>query len=331
MACAGLAVAGMAVAGGVAASLLLSCVEGTTDEADTPKYIYIDADDTTDSLRLKSNLGWRFDAYARAMKPVVRTGRYRVDPGMRRLELYRRMRNGQQEPLMLRLPSVRTLDRLASLLGRELMMDSATVMQSFVDSTFCREYDYTPATLYALFIPNTYEIYWNISLPAFMQRMKQENERFWTEEREQRAASLGLTHLEVSTLASIVDEETANNAEKPMIAGLYLNRLAKGMLLQADPTVKFAQGDWSLRRIYFSHLGIDNPYNTYIYKGLPPGPIRVPSVEGLDAVLYRKEHPFLYMCAKEDFSGTHNFAVSYAEHLRNARRYSKALNERNIK
>ncbi|MBQ1908946.1 MAG: endolytic transglycosylase MltG, partial [Bacteroidaceae bacterium] len=135
----------------------------------------------------------------------------------------------------------------------------------------------------------------------------------------------------VSTLASIVDEETANDGEKPMIAGLYLNRLRRGMLLQADPTVKFAQGDFALRRILYSHLDVDNPYNTYRYAGLPPGPIRIPSVAGLDAVLNAVSHPYIYMCAKEDFSGTHNFAVTLSEHMRNARRYVRALNERGIK
>ena len=324
MACAGMAVAA-AIATGVAAALLFHRVTTPTG------YLYVDADDTLDSLREKSALGWRFDVYRRLMKPAVRTGRYRVEEGMHSLELYRRLRNGQQEPLQLRVPSVRTLDRLAAILGHELMLDSATIADAFADSSFCQHYGHTLATLPALFIPNTYEVYWNTSLASLMRRLKQENDRYWNEERRRLAQQMGLSPVEVATLASIVDEETANNGEKPMIAGLYLNRLRKGMLLQADPTVKFAQGDWTLRRIYFNHLGIDNPYNTYKYKGLPPGPIRVASMEGLEAVLHHAEHNYLYMCAKEDFSGTHNFAATYAEHLRNARRYAKALNERNIR
>jgi UPF0755 protein len=145
------------------------------------------------------------------------------------------------------------------------------------------------------------------------------------------ARAAGLTPVEVATLASIIDEETANNAEKPMIAGMYLNRLRKGMPLQADPTVKFALQRFELRRIYHDMLFFDSPYNTYRNTGLPPGPIKIASIKGMEAVLNYVEHDFLYMCAKEDFSGTHNFAVTYGEHLRNAARYSKALNDRGIK
>ncbi len=329
---AGAAVLLPVVAAGVfCTSLLTHRVSPPTVTAGEPAYIYIDGDDNVDSLREKSAIGWRFGIYSRAMKPIVRTGRYRIEEGMRSLDLYRRLRNGQQEPLMLTLPSVRTLDRLASRLAAQLMLDSATIASAFCDSTFCQTYGYSIATLPALFIPNTYEMYWNISLPALMKRMQQEHTRFWTAERQTKADAIGLSRTEVATLASIVEEETANDGEKPMIAGLYLNRLRRGMLLQADPTVKFAQGNFALRRILYAHLEVDNPYNTYKYKGLPPGPIRIPSIVGLDAVLNAQEHTYIYMCAKEDFSGTHNFAATLAEHMRNARRYARALNERGIR
>jgi UPF0755 protein len=164
-----------------------------------------------------------------------------------------------------------------------------------------------------------------------MQRMVKEHDAFWTTERRQKASRLGLSPEQVCTLASIIDEETANNGEKPMIAGMYLNRLKVGMPLQADPTVKFALQDFSLKRIYHNHLTVNSPYNTYKNIGLPPGPIKVASIQGIDAVLNRVQHNYLYMCAKEDFSGTHNFAVSYQEHLKNAARYSEALNQRGIK
>ena len=211
------------------------------------------------------------------------------------------------------------------------MMDSAVVAQHFADSTFCRQYGYDTATIACLFIPNTYEVYWNTSLEDFMKRMQKENTTFWNEERLRRAEAAGLTPNEVVTLASIVDEATANNAEKPMVAGMYINRLRTGMPLQADPTVKFALRDFSLRRIYHNHLNVESPYNTYRNIGLPPGPIRIPSIVGIDAVLNHVKHDYLYMCAKEDFSGTHNFARTYREHLANAAKYSKALNQRGIK
>jgi UPF0755 protein len=164
-----------------------------------------------------------------------------------------------------------------------------------------------------------------------MERMERENNRFWTAERKQKAEACGLTREQVATLASIVDEETANNGEKPIIAGLYLNRLHKKIPLQADPTVKFAVGDFSLRRILNIHLLTESPYNTYRHSGLPPGPIRIASIAGLDAVLNHARHNYLYMCAKEDFSGTHNFAATLSEHNRNAQRYRRALNKRGIR
>jgi len=293
------------------------------------RVIFIDADDTVDSIDVKSGMGWRFACYRRFMELQPHTGRYCVEGGMRYLDLYRKLRFGTQDPMRVTIPSLRTLDRLAGFLGHQFMCDSTAFAQAF--ETEGKEMGYSRETLPELFIPNTYEFYWDITPSRFMQRMQRENEAFWNAQREKKAKALGLTHLQVSTLASIVEEETANNGEKPMIAGLYLNRLHKGMLLQADPTVKFAMQAFALRRIYNTHLRYDSPYNTYLYPGLPPGPIRMPSIIGLDAVLNRVEHPYLYMCAKEDFSGTHNFAATYGEHLRNARRYVQALNARGIK
>ena len=179
--------------------------------------------------------------------------------------------------------------------------------------------------------PNTYDIYWNVSIDGFLERMKKEHDRFWNAERTTKASFHGLKPNEVATLASIIDEETANNDEKPMIAGMYINRLKKGMPLQADPTVKFALKQFGLKRIYNKLLRTDSPYNTYIHEGLPPGPIKIASIKGIDAVLNAVNHDYLYMCAKEDFSGTHNFAKTYPEHLQNAEKYTKALNERGIK
>jgi UPF0755 protein len=211
------------------------------------------------------------------------------------------------------------------------MADSLSFYQALTDSACAVRLGYDTATIVCLFIPNTYEVYWNTSIDDFLQRMKKENTAFWNYSRMQKAQVAGLTPVEVQTLASIVDEETSNNAEKPVVAGMYINRLKQGMPLQADPTVKFALGDFTLRRIYQNMLNTDSPYNTYRYAGLPPGPIKIASVAGIDAVLNYAHHNYLYMCAKEDFSGTHNFAATYNEHLANASRYAKALNERGIK
>lgn len=300
-------------------------------EGDGGCLIYIDRDDTTDSVRVKSGLGWRWCIYSKALDYRLRTGRYRLHPDMTCLQLYRALRNGNQEPMHLVVPPSRTMDRLASALSRCLMADSAEIASALTDSTYCAAHGYSTATVPALFIPNTYEVYWDISVDKLVERMEKECKRFWNDERMAKAKACGLTPEEVATLASIVDEETANDGEKPTIAGLYLNRLRIGMPLQADPTVKFAVGDFSLRRIRNKHLRVESPYNTYLNKGLPPGPIRIASIAGLDAVLNHAEHDYIYMCAKEDFSGTHNFAATLPEHYANARRYVKALNERGIK
>ena len=176
-----------------------------------------------------------------------------------------------------------------------------------------------------------YELYWTLQPKALLERMNKEAQKFWNDKRVLEAKQLGLTPDEVMTVASIVEQETAYNPEKPMVAGMYLNRLNQKMPLQADPTVKFALGDFALRRILHEHLRVNSPYNTYKVKGLPPGPICIPSVESINAVLHRANHNYLYMCAKEDFSGSHNFATTYAEHQKNATKYAAALNARGIR
>ncbi len=313
--------------------ILVSCLfsSATTNKEQSFVFVY-DGQTPSDVKSSLQSMGVRtffFPMLSNVLSYKVRPGRYAINPGDNIVGIFRRLRNGQQEPLNLTLPSVRTLGNLAAFLAQRLMPDSASFAQTFIDS--CQVYGYTPETLPALFIPNTYQVYWNISASDFMDRMNLENKAFWNEEREAKAKAIGLSHEEIITIASIVDEETANNTEKPMIAGMYIKRLSIGMPLQADPTVKFAVGDFSLRRIYKKHLTVENPYNTYMHIGLPPGPIRIPSVAGIDAVLNHVRHEYIYMCAKEDFSGTHNFARTYREHLANARKYTEALNQRNIK
>ncbi len=259
-----------------------------------------------------------------------RTGRYVFSASTSWLECVHMLRGHAQTPVRLVLPSVRTMADLSGFLSRHLMMDSAAVAGALSRPSLLDSLGFTTETVPALFIPNTYELWWDTTPESFLLRMRREHDAFWTEERRRLAERQGLTPVEVATLASILDEETANNAEKPAVAGMYLNRLRRDMLLQADPTVKFALGDFSLRRIRHGHLEVESPYNTYRVKGLPPGPIRIASTSSIDAVLHAAEHPYLYMCANADFSGTHVFAATYAEHRANARRYQQALNARGV-
>ena len=189
---------------------------------------------------------------------------------------------------------------------------------------------YNCQTIVCLFLPNTYELYWNISADKLFERMQKEHQHFWNESRLHQAKAIGFTPVEVSIIASIVEEETNQTAERPIVAGLYINRLHRSMPLQADPTIKFALQNFGLKRILNTHLTVDSPYNTYLHAGLPPGPIRIPTPKTLDQVLNYTRHSFLYMCAKEDFSGSHNFASSLAQHQINARKYWNALNKRKI-
>ena len=300
-------------------------------------YIYIDRDDNIDSVYHKIIEAGNpkqmhgFESLVKHKGYTPKTGRYAIKPTDNMRYPHRRLSMGYQTPVKLTIGSVRTLDSMARNIACQLMIDSTEIAKLIADTAYIHRIGYTKETLPALFIPNTYEVYWNLSAEDFMQRMLKENKAFWNEKRTKQAEAIGLTPIEVATLASIVEEETANQAEKPMVAGLYINRLHKGMLLQADPTVKFSMGNFELRRILYRHLEVDSPYNTYKYDGLPPGPIRVPSYQGLESVLNYTKHNYLYMCAKEDFSGTHNFAVTSAQHAANARKYQQALNRRGIR
>lgn len=301
-------------------------------------YVYIDRNDTADSIynKVKSkghpgNLtGFRWMAKYRNLEKTIHTGRYAIRPGENVYHVYSRISRGYQEPVNLTISSVRSLDKLARNVASQLMIDSAEIATLLLDSAFQQKMGYDKETMACLFIPDTYYVYWNMSANDFFERMQKEHRKFWNNERLAKAQAIRMTPEEVCTLASIVEEETNNNAEKPVVAGLYINRLQKGMPLQADPTIKFALQDFGLRRITNENLQVASPYNTYVNTGLPPGPIRIPSPKGIDSVLNYAKHNYIYMCAKEDFSGTHNFASNYADHMANARKYWKALNERKI-
>jgi UPF0755 protein len=261
----------------------------------------------------------------------VRPGRYQLRKGMTNRQLVNILRIGQQTPIRLTFNNFRTLDQLAERVSAVLETDSASLMEAFFCSDFLERNGLTRHTVKAIFIPNTYELWWNTSATQFVERMRIEHERFWTEERRKKAAARNLTPIQVGILASIIEKETNRHSEKPLMASVYINRLRRGMKLQADPTVKYALGDFSLRRILFVHLRHDSPFNTYMYAGLPPGPICAPSVITLDAVINSPQTDYLFFCAREDFSGYHNFARTHAEHQRNARRYHEALNRLRIR
>lgn len=303
------------------------------------RVVYIDDDDNIDSVYAKLDTisshhamsGFKTLVRHSSYEDNIRTGRYEIEKGNSAFTVFRKLKNGLQSSVRLTIPSVRTADRLAGALSKKLMADSLSIYKALTDSATCAKYGYTPETILCMFIPNTYEVYWNTPIDKFLDKMNDECKKFWNFERKQKAEAMGFTEEEVITLASIVDEETANDAEKPMVAGMYYNRLKADMPLQADPTIKFAMKDFDIRRIYHNMLNVNSPYNTYKNTGLPPGPIRIPTVAGIDAVLNHVHHNYLYMCAKEDFSGTHNFAETYSEHLENAAKYSEALNKRGIK
>jgi UPF0755 protein len=269
-----------------------------------------------------------FACRALGLKPttILPPGCYPVFPEMTHLQLIQRVQRGEQVPVKLTINYMRLPEQFASKVSHQLMLDSAEIMNYITDKERMAELGYAPEHLFALVIRNTYEVWWTVSVEKLMQRLKKENDAFWNaNDRRAKAQKLGLTIPEVITLASIVEEETNHQPEKSRVAGLYLNRLRKGIRLQSDPTVKYALKDFKLNRILFEHLKVDDPYNTYVYAGLPPGPIRLPSIATIDAVLNAEKHNYIYMCAHPDFNGTHNFAVTLAEHNRNAAKYHVAL------
>lgn len=256
-------------------------------------------------------------------------GAYKILPGMSAARVYRRLSTGAQTPVTFTFNNVRTIDQLSQRVASRMEMSSQQFLEA-CDSVL-PSMGFSRAQYPAAFLPDSYEFYWTSSPVKVVKDLVGQYNRFWTKQRRDKASRLGLSPVEVATLASIAEEETNVKSERGAVARLYVNRLHHGMRLQADPTVKFALGDFSLKRVSGSHLNVASPYNTYRYPGLPPGPIRIPDAATLDAVLDAPQHDYIYMCAKEDFSGRHNFTASYLEHLRNAARYRAAFDARGIK
>jgi len=261
---------------------------------------------------------------------LVKPGKYIIDKPLSNNDLINMLRGGRQTPEMITFNNVRTLNELAGKIGGQIQADSAEILAFFSEPLNYSDDGFLPETVISVFIPDTYEFYWNTSAPALYSRMLREYKRFWNRDRVRKSEEIGLSPVEVSTLASIVDEEALKNDEKSRIAGVYMNRLRRGMPLQADPTIKFAINNFNVNRILYRHLETDSPYNTYKYAGLPPGPIACPSISGLEAVLNAEKHDYLYFAARHDFSGYHNFSRTLSEHNMNARRYQNELNRRQI-
>jgi UPF0755 protein len=331
-------VSALAILGAGAVMFLYTAVKGNA--VAQPGHLYLGQGVTYEELMDSLSVGSvrlknpkRFDRIARGLgaNETVQPGHYYIRTGMDYLQLARTFQRGWQTPVRVTFNNARTLPLLAGKLSRTLAADSLEWVRAFNADTMAAHYDFTDEEFIGMFVPNTYEMYWTISPTAFMDRMKREYDAFWTDDREQKRRRTGLSRGEVITLASIVHEETLKTDEMPRVAGVYLNRLNTGMILQADPTLKFAVGDFTLRRILDAHKAVDSPYNTYKYAGLPPGPIAMPSVAAIDAVLGFEEHNYYYFCAREDFSGYHHFARTLAEHNRNADRYHAALNRNGIR
>ena len=302
---------------------------------DADIYVYADEDyDNFLASFLKSGVvkdrrTFAYAAYKLDLAPVLQAGHYNIKPGLTNKEIIRIFANGYQTPIMLQVKGyIRTPENMASYLGKQLLADSSAFMAALNDKALMDSLGFKKETYLSVFIPDTYEVWWTITPDDLIKRMKKEYDAFWNESRTAKAKAIGLTKDEVMTLASIVIEETKYEPEMPTVAGVYINRLKKGMLLQADPTVLYALNEEGVTRVLNKHLEIDSPYNTYRYPGLPPGPITIAPKAAIDAVLNYQHHNYLYFCAKDTFDGQHNFAVTYTDHLKNARAYQRALSAR---
>lgn len=304
-----------------------------------PVSVYIPTNSTFDAVKdslytkgiiiHRKNFEWL--AAKKKYPSSVKAGRYVFTDGMSNNELINLLRSGMQTPVNVTFNNVRDIEQLASRVSRQIEADSASIVEMLFDTAFISRLGFNEETVLAMFLPNTYEFYWNTDANAFVSRMFQEYNKFWTQEKKDKAVQHKLTPIEVSILASIVDKETNKTDEMSTIAGVYLNRLKSGWLLQADPTLVFAAKDYSIRRILNAHKLIDSPYNTYKNTGLPPGLICIPSISAINAVLNAESHKYYFFCASENLNGYHIFAETSLEHEQNARKYHRALNKLNIK
>lgn len=304
-----------------------------------PAFLYVPTGSDFEDLKellyenglIINRLNFEWLAKRKNLPNNVHSGKYTIKNGMSNDELINLLRSGNQTPVKLVFNNIRTKQDFAQRISSEIEPDSADIIRLLDDEAYLSIFGFDPEIILTMFIPNTYEVYWNISAKELMDRMYAEYNNFWNVSRRQQADLIGLKPVEVSILASIVEKETNKDDEKRVIAGVYMNRLKMNWLLQADPTVVFAWGDFNIKRVLNIHKEIESPYNTYLHIGLPPGPICIPSIASIDAVLNKEDHKYLFFCARDDFSGYHVFASSIAQHGINAEKYRRALDERNIK
>lgn len=292
---------------------------------DIANYLYVEdiLNDTTSFLWMARKKNYQGNN--------IHPGRYLIKNRMNNNELINLLRSGKQQPVKLTFNSIRSKEELAGEIGQKLEVDSANFLQLLNDETVAAKYSFNKENFISMFLPNTYEFYWDTDSEEFIQRMAKEYKTFWNAERIAKANNLGLSQSEVSIMASIVQAEQLTHAdERPRIAGLYINRLKMGMPLQSDPTIIYALNDFSIKRVLNKDKSIDSKYNTYKYRGLPPGPINLPELSSIDAVLNYEKHNYIYMCAKADFSGYHDFSTNLRQHNNYAAKYRKELNKRKI-
>ncbi|MBQ9138858.1 MAG: endolytic transglycosylase MltG [Alistipes sp.] len=327
-------VCGIALGGFVAVALIVAYNSFYGKAVEDNYTIYITPQSNYDDFaaeikgQLSSSLKSKaFDIYASRLNlsERLKAGHYVVGQGASVIKVVRMFALGEQTPVDVVVGGARTLPQLAGRLSKQIMADSATLLKAMQDKQLRASLGYKRDSLIAMFVPNTYQLYWTVSPKSLLERMKRESDAFWNDSRRAKLKAAGLTQYQAMTLASIVYEETKNRGEMPRIAGVYINRLRKGIPLQACPTVKYAMGDFSLTRILYKHLRYDSPFNTYRNAGLPPVPICIPSIAAIDAVLNYEKSDYLYFCAKPEFDGTHNFARTLSEHNANSRKYNEAL------
>lgn len=287
-------------------------------------------DSLNKNVDIKNQKVFNWIAGKKKYPSLVKAGKYHISDNMTYDAVINLLRSGRQTPVKVTFSIIRTLNDLAGKVGNQIEADSTGIINFLNDPENYRNDGFTREAVISVFIPNTYEFFWNTGVEGFYDRMLKEHNKFWNEVRLAKAKAKGLTPVEVSILASIIDDEVVKADEKPRIAGVYLNRIKRGIPLQACPTIKFAMNDFTITRVLNKYLVIESPYNTYKYRGFPPGPVGCPTIQGIEAVLHSEEHDFIYFAAKQDFSGTHNFSRTLSEHNRYAALYQKELNRRKI-